>query len=105
VAWAKCRPLSSRHARRRQYETRTRAFPPAPGCGVVFKLSGTEKETALYSFTGGADGGEPSATLVQDEDGKLYGATAGGGASEVGVVFKLDRGGGRWTACRTSAPR
>jgi uncharacterized repeat protein (TIGR03803 family) len=69
------------------------AFPPAPGCGVVFKLTETEKETALYSFTGGADGGEPSATLVQDEDGKLYGTTAGGGASGQGVVFKLDRTG------------
>jgi uncharacterized repeat protein (TIGR03803 family) len=27
------------------------------GCGVIFKVSTTGKETVLYSFSGGADGG------------------------------------------------
>jgi uncharacterized repeat protein (TIGR03803 family) len=63
------------------------------GFGVVFKLDTTGTETALYTFTGGADGGNPVAGLVQDSGGNLYGtAQAGGTASGFsgnGVVFKL----------------
>jgi uncharacterized repeat protein (TIGR03803 family) len=33
------------------------------GCGVVFMLDVTGKEKVLYSFTGGADGANPSASL------------------------------------------
>ena len=58
-------------------------------CGVVFKVSPTGTETVLYSFTGGADGGNPAAGLVQDAAGNLYGTTYGGGASGNGVVFKV----------------
>ena len=50
-------------------------------------------ETILYSFTGQADGGNPSASLVRDENGNLYGTTFFGGSSNVGVVFKLDTAG------------
>ena len=60
------------------------------GCGVVFKLDSTGKETVLYSFTGGADGCQPFAGLVRDAAGNLYGATESGGNSNFGVVFKLD---------------
>ena len=59
------------------------------GFGVVFKLSPTGTETVLYSFTGGADGAFPSAGLVRDAAGNLYGTTNGGGAHNLGVVFKL----------------
>ena len=37
-----------------------------PGCGVVFKLDTTGKETVLHSFTGGADGAAPEAGLIRD---------------------------------------
>src|SRR5208282_5203280 len=68
------------------------------GCGVVFKLDKSGKETMLYSFKGGADGAEPAASVVRDEQGNLYGTTNLGGnfngslCSGVGcgVVFKLD---------------
>jgi uncharacterized repeat protein (TIGR03803 family) len=67
------------------------------GFGVVFKLSPTGTETVLYSFTGGADGASPSAGLIQDAAGNLYGTTSGGGAASTcnppsgcGVVFKLN---------------
>ncbi|MGA7381545.1 MAG: choice-of-anchor tandem repeat GloVer-containing protein, partial [Terriglobales bacterium] len=66
------------------------------GCGTVFKLSTTGNETVLYSFTGGADGGAPSAGLIQDAQGNLYGTTYWGGDISncspygCGVVFKLD---------------
>jgi uncharacterized repeat protein (TIGR03803 family) len=38
--------------------------------------------TTLYSFTGGSDGSNPSAGLVQDAAGVLYGATNHGGATQ-----------------------
>jgi uncharacterized repeat protein (TIGR03803 family) len=60
------------------------------GCGVVFKLDPTGKETVLYTFTGGADGAIPWAGLVRDGVGNLYGTTADGGAFQGGTVFKLD---------------
>jgi uncharacterized repeat protein (TIGR03803 family) len=48
-------------------------------------------ETVLYSFTGGADGGYPLwVVLARDSAGNLYGTTGGGGASNAGVVFKVD---------------
>jgi uncharacterized repeat protein (TIGR03803 family) len=43
----------------------------------------------LYSFTGGTDGGEPLAGVIQDSAGNLYGTTSGGGIDNHGVVFKL----------------
>lgn len=71
------------------------------GCGVVFKLDTSGKETVLYSFTGGTDGGEPAASVIRDAEGNLYGTTSIGGdvsgplCSGVGcgVVFKLDTNG------------
>ena len=62
----------------------------ALGCGVVFKLDTTGKETVLYSLTGGADGSGPSAGLIQDATGNFYGTTSAGGATGNGVIFKLD---------------
>ncbi len=58
--------------------------------GVVFMLDPTGKETVLYSFTGGADGGLPVGGVVRDEAGNLYGEAASGGTGQVGVVFKVD---------------
>ena len=55
------------------------------GCGTVFKLDKTGKETVLYSFTGGADGAAPVAGLVRDAAGNLYG-TAYSAATAVPVA-------------------
>jgi uncharacterized repeat protein (TIGR03803 family) len=66
-------------------------FAGGGSCGVVFKLSPTGTYTVLHSFTGGADGGNPDAGLIQDAAGNLYGTTYGGGASSLGVVFELIR--------------
>jgi uncharacterized repeat protein (TIGR03803 family) len=72
------------------------------GCGVVFKVDSSGKETVLYSFTGGADGAYPASDLLRDEAGNLYGTTHGGGDVNVsacsfnpgcGVVFKVDPAG------------
>ena len=45
--------------------------------------------TILHSFVG-ADGSQPSAALVVGSDGKLYGTTTLGGASDLGTVFRID---------------
>jgi len=70
------------------------------GCGVVFKLSPQGRETVLHTFTGGKDGANPSAGVIRDAGGNLYGTASYGGifnsvcsAFGCGVVFKLDRTG------------
>ena len=42
-----------------------------------------------HAFTG-VDGGLPTAVLIQDLAGNLYGTTSSGGDSGLGVVFELD---------------
>jgi uncharacterized repeat protein (TIGR03803 family) len=61
--------------------------------GAVFKVDKKGKETVLYSFTGGADGGYPIAGVIRDKAGNLYGTTSLGGASGWGTVFKVDGAG------------
>jgi uncharacterized repeat protein (TIGR03803 family) len=62
------------------------------GCGTVFSLTTSGKETVLHSFTGRADGAYPHAGLAAVND-VLYGTTAGGGYSDCGggcgTVFAL----------------
>lgn len=63
--------------------------------GVVYKLDAAGNETVLYSFTGGADGGNPWGGVVLDSSGNLYGTTYSGGANGLGwgVVYKVDAAG------------
>ncbi|QAU23710.1 hypothetical protein EO087_06700 [Dyella sp. M7H15-1] len=63
--------------------------------GTVFKLTfnpstGTYTESVLYEFgsNGVTDGARPTAGLIQDKSGNLYGTTTEGG-NGVGTVFKL----------------
>src|SRR5580765_5072168 len=43
----------------------------------------------LHTFTGGADGANPSSGLVQARDGNFYGTTSAGGAAGFGTVFRI----------------
>jgi uncharacterized repeat protein (TIGR03803 family) len=71
------------------------------GCGVMFKLTppstvgGQWTESILYMFTGQNDGGVPGDFLFTST-GKIYGATAFGGAYFNGVVYELTPG-NPWT--------
>jgi uncharacterized repeat protein (TIGR03803 family) len=76
---------------------------PPSGCGTVFKISPTGKETVLYTFTGTTDGSEPGTALTMDSAGNLYGSTSfggdptcgytGNGYSGCGTIFKIDTAG------------
>jgi uncharacterized repeat protein (TIGR03803 family) len=72
--------------------------------GTVFQLKpparsgGAWSQTVLYRFTGG-DGAYPSAGLIFDGAGALYGVASGGGTDDNGAVFKLTppaQSGGAW---------
>jgi hypothetical protein len=76
--------------------------------GTVFEIPSTgpgtwaTTPTTLYSFTGNADGANPVAALIMDNQGDLLGTTAegggsGSGGSGLGVIFELkSTGPGTW---------
>jgi len=68
--------------------------------GTVFQLTPGKtgwNETLLYTFPGGASGGNPFAGLVSDSKGNFYGTTASGAHGAGGVTFELSKVGGVWT--------
>jgi uncharacterized repeat protein (TIGR03803 family) len=74
------------------------------GSGTVFELSPSGSSwthTVLYSFTGGADGGEPYKGVTLDSKGNIYGTAVTGGSGSCeggcGVAFELTKSGGTWT--------
>jgi uncharacterized repeat protein (TIGR03803 family) len=60
------------------------------GCGVVFKVDPSGAETVLHAFSGPTDGWNPTARLIIDPFGNLYGTTQFGGGYGYGTVFKID---------------
>jgi uncharacterized repeat protein (TIGR03803 family) len=91
-------------------DTRTRFKALISSTALVFTLAvslaavATQPAQAqtfslLYTFTGGTDGGYPTAGLVLDNAGNLYGTTSEGGSGlfncvdGCGTVFKLDTAG------------
>ncbi|MGA7459437.1 MAG: choice-of-anchor tandem repeat GloVer-containing protein [Candidatus Korobacteraceae bacterium] len=74
----------------------------ASDCGTVFELmpgGGRWGETILHNFGTGGDGFSPTAGLILDAAGNLYGTTNGGGTYNQygGTVFELTPGVGGWT--------
>ena len=67
----------------------TTEFGGTKNAGTVFKISTNRALTTLYSFTGGNDGANPVAALVQATDGDLYGTTYSGVTNKAGTVFKI----------------
>jgi uncharacterized repeat protein (TIGR03803 family) len=63
--------------------------------GAVYELNSSGQESVLYSLMAGTDGSVPTAGLVRDSAGNLFGTTAFGGgttacSSGCGTVFKVD---------------
>jgi uncharacterized repeat protein (TIGR03803 family) len=69
--------------------------------GTVFELTpndGQWTETILYSFNNnGQDAVAPTAGVVFDSSGNLYGTATAGGISQAGAVFELIPGTSGWT--------
>jgi uncharacterized repeat protein (TIGR03803 family) len=76
--------------------------------GTIFAMNSKGDREILYSFTGGADGARPVASLIMDKVGNLYGTAVIGGNLTAchdgnihgcGTVFELSppTSGGAWT--------
>ena len=63
------------------------------GAGTVFRITTNGTLTSLHAFTGGSDGGEPKAGLIQARDGNFYGTAYSGGASYGGTAFRMSASG------------
>jgi uncharacterized repeat protein (TIGR03803 family) len=77
--------------------------PYGISCGTVFKLAPSAgahwTETTLHRFRGYPNDGDlPSAGLVFDTNGTLFGTTTGGGSQGTGMVFRLStpKSGRQW---------
>ena len=76
--------------------------PSMHNAGVFFRLTPAGVFTALYNFTGGADGSLPN-SLVQGADGNFYGSTLCGPESPantftgLGKIFKITPAGAMTT--------
>ena len=58
--------------------------------GVIFSFDrATSTYTVVKNFNS-TDGANPSGSLIQASNGKLYGMTVNGGASDAGVIFSFD---------------
>ncbi|MGA8097693.1 MAG: choice-of-anchor tandem repeat GloVer-containing protein, partial [Candidatus Cybelea sp.] len=70
----------------------------AGGCGTVFGVTTSGKESVIYSFEGGHDGQSPNAPLVA-LNGSLWGTTFQGGCVKscqygtFGTIFKMSTSG------------
>ena len=70
--------------------------------GTIYQVG---VQTALYTFSGGADGSQPLGRLLGDGEGNVYGTTSAGGTGNFGlgwgVVFKYNLASGQETVLHT----
>jgi uncharacterized repeat protein (TIGR03803 family) len=75
--------------------------PGQSGYGIVFELApqanGTWRESVVYTFLGGSNGGYPWGALIPDISGNLYGTMQGYLSSVAPGIFSLTRQSGGWT--------
>ena len=72
----------------------TTIYGGASDNGVIFEVDAAGQESVLYNFTGGLDGDQPEAKVIEDTQGNLYGTTTLGGSTDCsgygcGTVFEL----------------
>jgi uncharacterized repeat protein (TIGR03803 family) len=77
------------------YGTTTSGGTGNKAFGTVFKITPAGQLTTLYAFVADQKGnylnGELPSSLVEGNDGFLYGTAQQGGANNVGIVFKLSK--------------
>ena len=61
--------------------------------GTVFTIDKHGNYSVMYSFSGGADGGQPNTSVIRDKADNLYGVTIGGGSFGHGTIFMVDKNG------------
>jgi uncharacterized repeat protein (TIGR03803 family) len=64
------------------------------GCGVLFRIDASGKETVVHTFLGGSDGRQPVAGLL-DVSGALYGTAVNGGVCfyKCGLLYRVEKTG------------
>jgi uncharacterized repeat protein (TIGR03803 family) len=70
----------------------TTAVGGTDGKGTIFKMTPSGVLTTLVDFTGvagAAPGAAPNGRLIEGTDGRFYGTTSVGGASDVGTIFAV----------------
>lgn len=101
------RPISTLIADRAGNFYGTAAYGGEHGSGTVFELirsgAGWSFKT-LYSFGDGSDGGIPTAGVVMDSAGNLYGDNTNGGPYFSGVVYELSPSAGSWNFSVIATP-
>jgi uncharacterized repeat protein (TIGR03803 family) len=60
--------------------------------GTVFKITTAGTLTTIYNFTGGPDGCNPRAGVIQGSDGFFYGTASGGGIG-FGTIYQVSSNG------------
>jgi len=63
--------------------------------GIVFRMDlNGSNFVVLHSFSGGGnDGSYPQSSLIEGTNGSLYGVTFGGGTSNAGTIFRVNKDG------------
>jgi len=69
------------------------ATPYGGMAGVIFELPGYGPASILYTFVPAPRGTYPYNPVVRDQQGNLYGTTINGGATNWGVIYKINRSG------------
>lgn len=59
------------------------------GCGTIFKITPSGSFFTLHDFTGGSDGSNPFAGLMQGSDGDFYAMADAGADMNAGTIFKI----------------
>jgi uncharacterized repeat protein (TIGR03803 family) len=74
------------------YGTTSTGGEGAGETGTVFAITPDGALHTVHNFGGISTGQMPQGTLLQATDGRFYGVTHGGGASNIGTVFQLSVG-------------
>ncbi len=65
----------------------------AYGGGTVFAVAPQGQLTNIHSFNPATEGSAPSAALIPDDKGNLYGTTTSGGSGSAGTIFEISTAG------------
>jgi uncharacterized repeat protein (TIGR03803 family) len=79
----------SSHLKGIQRKSRAGALALAVVLALLTSPSYAQTFTVLHSFKGGTDGASPTAGLIMDAAGNLYGTTSAGGFEDNGTVFEV----------------